>query len=133
MISQPNVRQSGTLVSDAPPECPGLLIVLVGPTGAGKNTLMQRAIEALPPLRQMPTMTTRPPREGEQHGREHWFVSTEEFQRLLATNALLEHQEVLPGRFYGVPRQPLDEALTHHREWLIADIDVKGAASLRAA
>ncbi|MHB8630067.1 MAG: guanylate kinase [Aggregatilineales bacterium] len=121
------------MTPEAQSECQGLLVVLVGPAGVGKNTVMHRAIEAIPRLRQMPTATTRPPREGEQNGREHWFVSMEAFQHLITDNALVEHQEVYPGKFYGTPRQQIEAALLHDREWLIADIDITGAANLRAA
>lgn len=111
--------------------CSGVLIVLVGPAGVGKNTIMQRAIAAVPQLRQMPTATTRTARNNEQHGREHWFVTREAFQSMIDADELLEYQEVHPGRFYGTPRQQIVEALANQHDWLIADIDIAGAAVLR--
>lgn len=133
IASQQTVNASCVMTPEAQPECQGLLIVLVGPSGSGKNSLMQRALEAIPRLRQMPTATTRAPRDGEQHGREHWFVSIETFRQMVSTKALVEYQEVYPGKFYGTPRQQIETALLQNRDWLIADIDIAGAASLRAA
>ena len=118
---------------EAHSECQGLLFVLVGPAGVGKNAIMHYTLKAVSRLRQMPTATTRAPREGEQEGREHWFVSMETFQRMVANNALIEHQEVYPGKFYGTPRQQIEAALLQEHQWLIADIDIAGAANLRKA
>lgn len=110
----------------------GLLFVLVGPGGAGKNTLMRATLEAFETLRQLATATTRPMRDGEQHGREHLFVTREKFQQMIATGELLEWQEVTPGKFYGVPRSSVETALANGQH-LIADIEVYGAQALRVA
>ncbi len=110
----------------------GVLFVLVGPAGVGKNTIMKHVMEKLPILHQLPTVTTRNIRPGEQEGREHLFVSLDKFQEILADNGLIEHQEVYPGMFYGTPRKQLNEALGHG-EKLIADIEVVGAGNLRIA
>src|SRR5690606_34387764 len=72
----------------------GLLFILVAPAGAGKNALMNRVMERVDGLRQLPTATTREPREGEQQGREHLFLSKAEFQQMLADDQLLEHKHV---------------------------------------
>ena len=109
----------------------GLLFTIVGPTGVGKNALMNDAIKHLPVLRQMPTATTRPRREGEQQGRERLFVSRSEFERMITEDALLEWQEVHPNRLYGVPRQALEDAFKNGL-YLIADIDVLGATYIRS-
>ncbi len=108
----------------------GVLFVLVGPAGVGKNTIMKRVMDKLPVLRQLPTVTTRNIRPGEQEGREHFFRSLEEFQRIKDSNGLIEDQEVYPGMFYGTPRQQLSEAL-QHGEKLIADIEVVGAERIK--
>lgn len=110
----------------------GVLFVLVGPAGVGKNTIMQHVMEKMPILHQLPTVTTRNIRPGEQEGREHFFVSLERFQQILAENGLIEHQEVYPGMFYGTPRKQLTEALANG-ERLIADIEVVGAGHLQEA
>lgn len=103
----------------------GKLFVMVGPAGAGKNSLMKDMIARIPGLRQLPTATTRPMRDTEQQGREHVFVTHEEFLRLIDQDALLEHQ-VVHGRLYGILRQTLEDALDAG-ELLIADIEIFGA------
>jgi guanylate kinase len=111
----------------------GLLFILVGPSGVGKNTLMRAVIDAIPDLRQMPTATTRPPRVDETEGLQHFFVSSEEFRQMIALGELFEYQEVDPGKFYGIPRRPLERALRDHHELLMADIDMHGAEAVKAA
>ncbi len=107
----------------------GLLFVIVGPAGVGKNALMNSVLERFPDLRQLPTATTRAMRPGEQQGREHLFVSEAEFQRMVTGNELLENQ-VVHEHLYGVPRKAVEQELAQEHD-LIADIDIKGAAILR--
>lgn len=121
-----------SLPNPIPTRCTGLIVLLVGPAGVGKNTIMQDVLAALPMMRQLPTATTRPIRPGEQEGIHHFFVTVERFRAMIAAQELLEYQEVDPGRFYGVVRAPLQQALTERGELLIADIEVNGAAALRA-
>lgn len=108
----------------------GKLFILIGPGGVGKNALMEQVLPDVENLRQLPTATTRAPREGEQHGVQHLFVSIEEFEQMIHRGELLEHQEVHPGKFYGVPRQPLEGAIEDGSR-LIADVDFKGANVIR--
>jgi guanylate kinase len=108
----------------------GLLFVLVGPPGAGKNALMNEVLPQLPNLRQLPTATTRAIRPTEKQGREHLFVSRNEFEHMIANNLLIEHQEV-HGQWYGIPRASVENAIDHEED-LIADIDVLGATYLRS-
>ena len=110
----------------------GVLFVLVGPAGVGKNTIMKHVMERMPILHQLPTVTTRNIRPGEQEGREHFFRSLEEFKRIKNNDGLIEDQEVYPGMFYGTPRRELNEAL-QRGEKLVADIEVVGAERLREA
>jgi guanylate kinase len=110
----------------------GSLFILVGPSGVGKNMIMKGVQSRLPVLRQMPTATTRAIREGEQEGREHFFVTLERFSQMIAEQALIEHQEVYPGTYYGTPRPGLQKALELD-EKLIADIDVLGAMAIKDA
>jgi len=110
----------------------GLLFVLVGPPGVGKNTLMNTVLGKVDNLRQLPTATTRPRRPNEQQGREHLFVNRDEFQKLIDTKALIEHQgQEVHGELYGMPKAAVAEAIAHEQD-LIADIDIFGAADLRA-
>lgn len=108
----------------------GLLFVMVGPGGAGKNALMNAVMARQSQLSQLATATTRPIRANEQEGREHLFVTVERFQEMIANGELLEHQEVTPGRFYGIPRQSVDNHIDNGQH-LIADIDIYGAKILR--
>ena len=109
----------------------GLLFVLVGPGGAGKNTLMTILMQRLPTLQKLVTATTRNVRANEVEGIDHYFVSLERFRELLIQGELLEHTEVTPGKFYGILRTPVEQALSTSQT-LIADIDVLGARILRA-
>ncbi|MEZ4666753.1 MAG: guanylate kinase [Anaerolineae bacterium] len=109
----------------------GLLFVLVGPPGAGKNALMNAVLGRIDRLRQLPTATTRSPRATEVQGREHLFVSSEEFQRMLEHDELAEYQPV-HNHMYGTPRATLERAFASEND-LIADIDVFGAQKLRLA
>lgn len=111
---------------------PGLLFVLVGPAGAGKNTIIKRLIPYFPQLGRLPTATTRSPREGEREGIDHFFVSVERFQAMLAAGELIEYQQVHQTDYYGTVRQPVDQLLREGR-FAFADIDVLGARALKAA
>lgn len=108
----------------------GILFVLVGPSGAGKNTVMKDVLPDFSNLRQLATMTTRGIREGEQEGREHRFVSREQFEDLIETDALVEWQQVHGKDLYGTPRQMVDESIAAGRD-LIADVDFLGASKLK--
>ncbi len=109
----------------------GLIFVLVGPSGAGKNTIMEEALKQVPNLRQLPTATTRDPRDTEQEGREHYFQSEASFLKLIEDNRLLEWQWVNKKR-YGIIRDTLDTAI-RDRQDLVADIEVLGASIIREA
>lgn len=109
----------------------GLLFVLVGPSGVGKNTLLKHVVKEVENLRQLPTFTTRGPRQGEQEGKQHYFVSVPEFQRRLASGEMVEWQQVHEGTFYGTPLKDIEEAISANCD-LIADIDVLGATALRS-
>ncbi len=110
----------------------GILFILVGPSGAGKNTLMRRVQSRLKNLPQLATATTRAIRAGEREGREHVFVEQDTFQHMIADNALIEYQKVHMDDYYGTPRQSVEGALDAGRD-LIADIEFLGAEAIRAA
>lgn len=110
----------------------GLLFVLVGPAGVGKNSTMSPLVANVPGLRRLPTATTREQRPGELEGRDHFFVTRERFEEMIERKELLEHEEVHPGKFYGVPRE-LTRHLLAGGAYLLADIDFLGARALKAA
>ncbi|GIK62838.1 MAG: hypothetical protein BroJett018_06320 [Chloroflexota bacterium] len=108
----------------------GLLFILSGPAGVGKNTIMRGVLKAMPHLKQLPTATTRPPRADEQEGREHEFLSAAEFRRRILEKALIEWQIIHDASVYGVPRATIQDAIRNGQP-LIADIDVLGAMQLK--
>lgn len=110
----------------------GILFIMVGPSGAGKNTLMKHVQGELGNLPQLATMTTRDQRPGEVHGREHWFVSRDEFEDLIADHSLIEYTLVHNNDYYGTPRAMVDQTLAASHD-LIADIDFLGAARVHTA
>lgn len=119
-------------MSDANTRGSGLLFILVGPGGVGKNAMMQGVLGTLPNLRQLPTATTRAPRPGETHGKERFFVTMDQFTQMIAEDQLIEHEEVHPGKFYGVPRQPVEAAIAAGED-LVADVEMSGAQKVYTA
>jgi guanylate kinase len=106
-----------------------LLIVISGPSGAGKDTVMQRMKERGLPFHFVVTATTRPQRGNEVHGRDYWFVSKEEFARMIDTDELIEYA-VVYGDYKGIPKQQVREALTSGMD-VVMRIDVQGAETVR--
>jgi guanylate kinase len=107
---------------------PGLLFILIGPSGAGKNTLLKRVLERLDGFQQMPTATTRPRRADELEGVHHFFFSEEEFDRQLASGAFVEWQRVHSWR-YGTLKATAERGFENGKMY-IADIEVLGAKQL---
>ena len=110
----------------------GVIFVMIGPGGAGKNAIMRAIIEQTNIVSQLATATTRPMRADEKQGREHLFISLETFRDMIDNNELLEYQEVTSNRFYGIPRQSVVDNLSQSKV-LIADIEVLGAQELAKA
>lgn len=108
----------------------GLVFVLIGPGGAGKNSLMDALMQRHPHIQQLATATTRPKRDYETQGKQHDFVSIERFREMISDDELLEYQEVTPGRFYGIPRTTIEKHI-HNGQHVVADIEVLGAKILR--
>lgn len=108
----------------------GRLFVISGPAGVGKDTLVARALPEFPHLVKTITTTTRPRKEGEAHGRDYFFVTVEEFQRMIDTGQLLEWAEV-HGRYYGSPKQWVQEQLAQGRSVALV-IDVQGGLNVKA-
>lgn len=106
-----------------------LLIVLSGPSGAGKDAILRSLKASIPSLSHVATLTTRPRRPGEVEGEDYHFVSPKRFQELRERGELLEWAEVY-GRLYGVPREPVRKALAEGKD-VILRVDVQGAAHLR--
>ncbi len=107
----------------------GRLIVVSGPSGAGKDTLIRAALEAIPELALIASATTREPREGEVDGRDHVFLSREEFERWIEEDRLLEWAEY-SGNLYGTPQQSVEELLENGRS-VILRIALQGARQIK--
>ena len=103
----------------------GILYVVSGPSGVGKSSISRKVIETVPDLRLSISCTTRPPRSGEEHGREYWFLSQEEFRRMMEESAFAECAEVY-GYLYGTPWKELSGG-DNPKHDIILDIDVQGA------
>lgn len=109
---------------------PGHLFVLIGPGGAGKNTLIDIVTDELPNLRKLVTATTRDQRAGEVDGTHYHFLTPTEFKAMIVNGDLLEYQEVTRGKYYGIPRASVENSLGAGLD-LVGDIEVKGARVLR--
>jgi guanylate kinase len=107
----------------------GRLIVVSGPSGAGKDTLIGAALEAIPELALIASATTRKPREGEVDGRDHVFLSREEFERWIEEDRLLEWAEY-SDNLYGTPKQSVEELLESGRS-VILRIELQGARQIK--
>jgi len=105
-------------------------MVVAGPTSVGKGTLIAGVMERHPEVRLSISCTTRPPRPGEKDGRDYYFISAEEFQRMRDAGELLEWAVVHRDHFYGTPRGPVEEALAKGED-LLLEIDYQGAQSIR--
>ncbi len=110
----------------------GILFILVGPGGVGKNTIMNAVLDHTDNLTQLATYTTRGVRPGETEGKQHHFVTPEAFRALISQDALIEYEEVHPDRFYGTPRGTVESAFNDCHD-LIADVDVAGAFRIKDA
>ena len=107
------------------------LFVIAAPSGAGKTSLVNALLAREPSLRNSVSHTTRPMRPNEQHGREYFFISAEEFRALAAQGMFLEHAQVFDN-FYGTSRQQLVDQLAAGFD-VILEIDWQGARQVRAA
>ncbi len=117
------------MTSFSPPPPSPLLIVISGPSGVGKDTVIQRMKERRLPIHFVVTATTRPPRPGERHGVDYFFISREEFARMIDEGELLEYALVY-NDYKGIPKQQVREALASGKD-VVMRIDVQGAATVR--
>lgn len=106
----------------------GKLIVLTGPSGVGKGTLLRSLLRRHPDLYLSISVTTRTPREGEINGRDYYFVSRSEFEQMVAQKQLLEWAE-FAGNCYGTPRQPVEDQIRRGK-WVVLEIELQGARQI---
>lgn len=122
--------------TDIPPvkssiPAPGHLVVVSGPSGVGKGTLVNALLQRtdLDASRSV-SCTTRPPRPGEKHGVDYFFISPEAFERRVEQQEFLEHA-LYGSHRYGTPRQPVEDMLARGRDVILV-IEVQGARQIRS-
>lgn len=109
----------------------GILFIISAPSGSGKSTLVSEVRKQLSGIEFAISWTTRAPRGSEQHGREYFFTTRPEFERMIVEGKFLEYAEVFGKDLYGTPCQSLEDARAAGHD-LVLDIDVQGAAQIRA-
>jgi guanylate kinase len=108
----------------------GLVFVLSGPSGVGKSTLIERLKHDQFPITHSVTATTRPRRQGEEHGVHYYFLSESEYDHLLESGQFLEHAVVHERYRYGIPLHSIRDGLRRGRDVILAP-DVQGASTVR--
>ena len=106
-----------------------LLIVISGPSGVGKDSIVQRMIERSFPFHFVVTATTREKRPNEVHGQDYWFVSEDEFASMIEKDELIEYA-IVYGDYKGIPKTQVREALASGKD-VVMRVDVQGAESVR--
>lgn len=106
-----------------------LLIVISGPSGVGKDSVIQRMKERRMPFHFVVTATTRAARPGEVHSQDYFFISNDEFAEMIEKNELLEYA-IVYNDYKGIPKQQVRDALASGHD-VIMRLDVQGAAQIR--
>ena len=107
----------------------GLLLVISAPSGGGKGTILKELFARDNNLRLSISATTRAPRPGEEHGKQYYFLSREEFDALVREGKMLEHAEYV-GNCYGTPREPVEAWMDEGLD-VVLEIEVKGGAQVK--
>jgi guanylate kinase len=111
------------------PHSEPLLIVISGPSGVGKDTIIQRMKERNLPFQFVVTATTRPPRPNEVHGKDYFFYSHDEFAEMIEKGQLLEYA-IVYNDYKGIPRAQVSDALASGKD-VVMRLDVQGAETIR--
>lgn len=106
-----------------------LLVVISGPSGVGKDTVIQRMKERDMPFHFVVTATTRPPRPDEQHGVNYFFVTHDEFAEMIEQGELIEYA-IVYNDYKGIPKAQVSQALASGKD-VVMRVDVQGAATIR--
>ncbi len=107
----------------------GTLIIISGPSGSGKDTVMKELFKLMPELKFSISSVSRAMREGEVQGEKYNFISRDEFLKMIENNDLLEYNEYC-GNFYGTPIKPVNDCIENGQEILL-ELDVNGAYNVR--
>lgn len=106
-----------------------LVVVISGPSGVGKDTLVEQLKARGMPFHFVVTATSRPPRPGEVHGEDYIFVSQEKFEGMIANGELLEHA-IVYGQYKGIPKSQIQQALASGSD-VVMRLDVQGASTVK--
>ena len=106
----------------------GKVIIFSAPSGAGKSTIVKYLLDKNPELEFSISATSRQPRGKEQHGKEYYFFTQDDFKKRIAAHEFLEWEEVYPGCFYGTLQQEV-ERIWAKGHTVLFDVDVKGSPS----
>lgn len=106
------------------------VIIFSAPSGAGKSTIVNHLLSLRPELEFSISATSRAPRGNEQHGKEYYFFTSDEFRQMIAEDKFVEHEEVYPGSFYGTLRSEV-ERIWAKGHAIVFDIDVQGGVNLK--
>jgi len=109
----------------------GLLVIISGPSGVGKSTVVRKLLSIYPKLKLSRSATTRPPRPGEKHGLDYYFITEEEFFDRVDKGSFFEWAQV-HGFYYGTPKDFVEEELVRNQA-VVSEVDVQGAASIKEA
>ncbi|MCR5357645.1 MAG: guanylate kinase [Lachnospiraceae bacterium] len=107
----------------------GILFIISGFAGSGKGTIVKELLKRYDNYALSVSATTRAPRPGEEHGRDYFFVSHEEFEKMIDSGGLLEYAEYV-GNYYGTPCQYVDEKLSEGKD-VILEIEQQGALQIK--
>ena len=108
----------------------GRLIIVSGPSGSGKDTILKKVFEKMPDIKFSISSITRPMRPGEVEGEKYNFVTREHFEDMIKNDLLLEYNNYI-GNYYGTPRGPVDEVIKNGGE-IIIEVDVNGAENIKS-
>ncbi len=109
----------------------GKIIILVAPSGAGKTTMARRLMDEFPDMRFSVSATTRPPRSHEEHGKDYFFLTPEQFQQAIERSEFLEWEEFYGGKRYGSLISEVEKEL-EKGYFVLFDIEVKGALNVKS-
>ncbi len=107
----------------------GLVFIISGPSGSGKDTLLAKLFKECPEIKFSISSTTRNMRKGEKQGEKYDFITREKFENMIKNNELLEYNEYI-GNYYGTPSEPVRKA-TEQGVDIMIEVDVNGAFNIR--
>ncbi len=117
------------MISEETHKKQGMLIVLSGPSGTGKDTVLREVVSKDRTLNLSVSSTTRPPREGEVDGKDYYFINEKEFLKMVKDGKFLEHAKYC-GNYYGTPFNEVDDLLDEGKD-VILEIEVNGGCQVK--